>query len=182
LALSLRTSRLRGEFFASIVHRPGAKYAKKTRIEKSRKIKFSRPDPKSIYNTSMSGRPVSEQIAQQTRLPRPLVLVLEHIDPIALGVALGLVSGAWVFLMTVTLVIRGGEDVGVNLSLLSQYFFDYSVTMPGAFLGLLYGAVAGFIAGYVFARMRNLLVHSYVRYIRRRAEQELLDDLLDRMI
>ena len=45
----------------------------------------------------MSGRPVSEQIAQQTRLPRPLVLVLEHIDPIALGVALGLVSGAWVF-------------------------------------------------------------------------------------
>ena len=62
----------------------------------------------------MSGRPVSEQIAQQTRLPRPLVLVLEHIDPIALGVALGLVSGAWVFLTTVTLVIRGGEDVGVK--------------------------------------------------------------------
>jgi len=129
----------------------------------------------------MSHRSVADQIAQQTGVPRPLVLVLEHIDPIALGVALGLVSGAWVFLPTVTLVIRGGENVGVNLSLLSQYFFGYSVTMPGAVLGFLQGAVAGFVAGYVFALMRNMLVHAYVKYIRRRAEQELLSDLLDRM-
>jgi hypothetical protein len=53
--------------------------------------------------------------------------------------------------------------------------------MPGAVLGFLQGAVVGFVTGYVFALMRNLLVHSYVRYIRRRAEQELLSDLLDRM-
>jgi hypothetical protein len=129
----------------------------------------------------MSDKHAADQMVRQTGLPRPLVLVLEHIDPIALGVALGLVSGAWVFLMTVALVIRGGENVGANLSLLSQFFFGYSVTMPGAVVGFLHGAVIGFVAGYVFALMRNLLVHSYVRYIRRRAEQELLSDLLDRM-
>ena len=120
-------------------------------------------------------------MVQRTGLPKPFVLVLAHLDPIALGAALGTVTGAWIFLMTVTLVMRGGENVGRNLSLLSQYFIGYRVTAQGAFIGFFYGALVGFIIGHAFALLRNFFVHSYVRYIRRRAEQEMLNDLLDRM-
>ena len=126
-------------------------------------------------------RPTADQAAQQTGLPARVVVVLAHLDPVALGVALGSVAGAWVFVMTMTLVIRGGENVGANLSLLSQYFIGYSATAPGAVIGLVYAALLGFAIGYAFALTRNLLVDAYLRYVRRRTEHEMLNDLLDRM-
>jgi len=131
--------------------------------------------------SGMIQRPTADQAAQQTGLPARVVVVLAHLDPVALGVALGSVAGAWVFVMTMTLVIRGGENVGANLSLLSQYFIGYSVTAPGAVIGLVYAALLAFAIGYAFALTRNLLVDSYLRYIRRRTEHEMLNDLLDRM-
>ncbi len=125
--------------------------------------------------------PAAEEIARRTRLPRPVVLILAHLDPLALGIALGFVMGAAMFAATIILALRGGDVVGPNLSLLSQYFIGYTVTAGGSLVGFVYAALIGFIIGYAFAFTRNFLVHSYLRYIRRRAEQRELSDLLDRL-
>ena len=138
-----------------------------------------------IYNGEMdeaSGKtPEVAEAARQTGLPASVVLVLAHLDPRAFGVALGLVTGLWLWVATLILVTRGGEVVGPNLVLLSQYFAGYRVTLVGSFIGFFYASVVGFILGYAFAWTRNFLIHFYLIYVRRRAEQEVLSDLLDRM-
>src|SRR6266545_3350769 len=132
-------------------------------------------------DAASSKTPEVAEAARKTGLPPAVVLVLAHLDPRAFGVALGLVMGLFLWVGTVILVIRGGEIVGPNLVLLSQYFVGYRVSLGGSFIGFFYASVVGFILGYAFAWARNFLVHSYVIYVRRRAEQEVLSDLLDRM-
>jgi hypothetical protein len=107
---------------------------------------------------------------------------LAQLDPRALGIASGLMCGLWLWLATILLLIRGGDNVGRNLSLISQYFVGFSVTPAGSVLGFLYGALVGFVIGYSFARLRNLMVHSYLQVLRRRAERAELADLLDRIM
>ena len=83
------------------------------------------------------------------------------------------------FLVTLVLVLRGGDVVGPNLGLLEQYFFGYSVTLPGSLLGLAYGFLGGFIAGWSFALLRNAAVFFYMAFLHRRAERQLLRQLLE---
>ena len=101
------------------------------------------------------------------------------LDRFALGLATGIVSGMLLFLATLVLVLRGGDVVGPNLSLLEQYFIGYSVTMPGSVLGLAYGFVSGFVAGWSFAFLRNALLFAYAVLIQRRAERLLLRNFLE---
>lgn len=67
----------------------------------------------------------------------------------------GLAGGAGMFVATVFLVVRGGEAVGPHLGLLNNYFPGYTVTWPGAFLGLLYGAFVGACTGWILAWVYN---------------------------
>jgi hypothetical protein len=123
-----------------------------------------------------------EKAARETGLPPRVVLVLARLDPRALGVAAGTVCGLWLALATIILLVRGGVDIGRNLSLLSQYFIGFRVTPAGSVAAFLYGFLVGFLAGYGFARLRNCMLHSYLLYIRRRAERVALADLLDRVM
>jgi hypothetical protein len=66
--------------------------------------------------------------------------------------------------------------------LLSQYFIGFRVTPAGSVAALLYGFLMAFLLGYGFARLRNFMLHSYLLYIRRRAERVALTDLLDRLM
>lgn len=120
----------------------------------------------------------AEEVAKETHLPRPVVVTFAHLDPVALGVALGIVLGSWLCVATMILVIRGGEVVGPNLRLIANYFIGYSVTWSGAIIGFLYGGVFGFLFGYLFAALRNFVMHLYLVLIRRRAEKEAIGDLL----
>jgi hypothetical protein len=79
-------------------------------------------------------------------------------DPIALGAALGTVMGLGVFIATAVLLLRGGDSVGPNLSLLANYFLGYAVSWPGAFLGLLEAGIGGLALGWVLAHMINALI------------------------
>ncbi|HET6268125.1 MAG TPA: hypothetical protein VFG11_10445, partial [Acidobacteriota bacterium] len=92
--------------------------------------------------------------------------------------AAGTVLGIGIFLATIILVIRGGAVVGPNLALLAQYFVGYTVTWGGAFLGLAYGFVVGFLAGYSFATIRNGIVRSYLFLLRRRQEEDQISNEL----
>ena len=124
----------------------------------------------------------ADEITGRSSLPARAVLVLAHLDARALGVACGLVCGLWLWIATMALVVRGGPNVGQNLSLLSQYLIGFRVTPSGAVLAFFYGAVFGFVAGYLFARLRNFMVHTYMLYLRRRAERMAMSDLLDRLM
>src|SRR5262249_19292330 len=50
------------------------------------------------------------------------------LDAVALGTAVGSLLGGTICATTVVLLLKGGYDVGRNLSLLAQFFPGYSVT------------------------------------------------------
>ncbi|MDO9117011.1 MAG: hypothetical protein Q7U39_03575 [Nitrospira sp.] len=83
---------------------------------------------------------------------------LARIKADALAVVCGLIGGAGLFTMTVWLVIKDGVQAGQHLQLLSNYFVGYSVSWPGAFVGLLYGAITGGAIGWLVGRIYNAVV------------------------
>jgi protoporphyrinogen oxidase len=100
------------------------------------------------------------------------------LDRVAFGLSLGVAAGMLLFLATLILAIEGGEVMGPNLGLLSQYFPGYSVTPAGSLLGLVYGFTSAFIGGWLFAFLRNAAVFVYMAIAYRRAERQLLRQLV----
>ena len=98
-----------------------------------------------------------------------IIEAFAKLDRTALGLAVGSVLGLGVFVATIFLILRGGEVVGPNLALLGQFFYGYTVTVPGAFIGLVYGFVAGFILGWLIGFLRNSLVSAYLLSLKTRA-------------
>jgi hypothetical protein len=75
-------------------------------------------------------------------------------------------------------VITGGS-VSVYLKLLNQYFFGYTVTVKGAFIGLAYGFSWGFLLGWLIAYLRNFFIAYYIYRIKRKVEMLTFRDFLD---
>jgi hypothetical protein len=107
-----------------------------------------------------------------------LAQAFPKLDRLSFGFSLGTASGLILFLATFILVLKGGDVVGPNLQLLSQYFPGYSVTLLGSALGLAYGFGTGFVGGWGFAFLRNTAVFLYMAAVHRRAERELLREIL----
>ncbi len=99
------------------------------------------------------------------------------LDRKAMGLSAGITAGLALFVATLFLVLKGGASVGTHLSLLSQYFPGYDVTLSGSFLGLAYGLLCGFIGGWLFAFLRNMFVFLYFACARRSAEREIIQNL-----
>ncbi len=78
----------------------------------------------------------------------------------AFGLVLGLLSGLILFTATNWLVIKGGDQVGPHLSLLSQYFIGYSVSFLGSLVGFAYafaiGAASGTLIGWIYNKIVEL--------------------------
>lgn len=76
-----------------------------------------------------------------------------------MAVTFGVAGAVGLFLATAWLIIQGptggAEEVGPTLSLLGNYFPGYSVTWPGAFIGMFYGALTGAVAGFILALLYN---------------------------
>jgi len=101
-----------------------------------------------------------------------------HFDPVALGTAVGVVTGVGLFLATAILLLKGGDRIGPSLSLLSVYFLGYQVSWSGALLGWLEASIVGFALGYLMARSINLLVSAYETSVRRKLEMmQVMDPL-----
>ena len=96
----------------------------------------------------------------------------------AFGMAIGTATGLVVFAMTVVCVLRP-PDPAFDLGLLSNYFAGYTVSWPGAFLGLGWGFVSGFVAGWFLAFCRNLMIAISTFLIRTRAQLAQSRDFLD---
>jgi len=112
-------------------------------------------------------------------VPEPLTqLALEDLlrqafaryDPVALGVATGIVAALGLFVATGLLILRGGDPLGPTLSLLGHFFLGYQVSWGGAFLGAIEAGFSGYLLGFLIAKMINVLVGTYEVSIRRRLE------------
>jgi len=105
--------------------------------------------------------------------------VFAKLDPLALGVAIGVVSGLCLMLATAMLLVRGGKHVGQTLGLLSNYLPGFEVTWTGAGLGGLEAAVIGFMLGYLGGWLRNQAFHVYAVFLQWRSESDARRHLLD---
>ena len=105
---------------------------------------------------------------------------LGPVHKVALGVAVGVVSGLAVFALTVFHVMLKPIDA-LDIGLLSQYLTGYSVSWTGAFIGLFWGFLIGFVAGWFVAFVRNLVIAIRVILIRGRADLAQSRDFLDKI-
>ncbi|MCL4523061.1 MAG: hypothetical protein M1453_09155 [Acidobacteria bacterium] len=72
-----------------------------------------------------------------------------------MGIVLGTLLGLGLFLATNFLVLKGGENVGQHLILLSQFFPGYSVTFLGSLVGFAYAFAVGMVIGSVLGAVYN---------------------------
>ena len=96
----------------------------------------------------------------------------------ALGIATGLTVGLVVFVVTAFHVMTR-PATAPPIDLLAQYFHGYEVSWPGAFIGLWWGAVVGFITGWFVAFVRNLALATWIFVVRTKAELAQKRDFLD---
>lgn len=89
---------------------------------------------------------------------RQIEAAIRRLNERAWGIALGLVLGGGLLLATLTLLIKGGQNVGAHLNLLGNYLPGYRVTVPGSFVGFIYGFVIGYGLGRVVGSVYNRLV------------------------
>jgi hypothetical protein len=111
-------------------------------------------------------------------LPRAASLLFAPIDKRAFGVAIGLVTGLVIFVLTaIDLTFHSSPWEG--LSLLNQYFAGYTVTWKGAFIGFVWGFAVGFCAGWFLAFIRNFVLAVSLFILQTRAELDETRDFLD---
>jgi hypothetical protein len=96
-----------------------------------------------------------------------------------MGVAWGVVCGGLLALATLVLVLRGPDQL--NLDLLNQFLWGYRVSVGGIFIGLIWGAGVGFALGYGFALAHNTAVWIWLTVVRSKAEMEQYSDFLDHL-
>ncbi len=87
-----------------------------------------------------------------------LEVAIRRLNERAWGITLGSLLGGGLFIATIVLVIKGGQNVGAHLSLLSNYFPGYRVTVLGSFIGFVYGFVIGYGVGRIVGTVYNRLV------------------------
>jgi hypothetical protein len=92
---------------------------------------------------------------EEARLVRHAVL---RLNAKVWGLALGLLCGLGLLVLTLILVLKGGERVGPHLGLLAVYLPGYQVTVRGAFLGFVYLFVIGYALGRLIGALYNRLV------------------------
>lgn len=108
-----------------------------------------------------------------------IVQSLAKLDGRALGIAIGLLTGFGIFAATNFLVLKGGEVIGTNLGLLSQFFIGYDVDFRGSLIGLVYGVIVGFVIGWLIAAIRNFVFTIYIHMFKLRGSISAVNDYID---
>ncbi len=127
-----------------------------------------------VGDSLVSGKSGPEEISP------PLLFAFAPLDKAALGLACAMVCGLLMFLATAFLIVTHHRGpLGPNLSLLGQFFLGYSVSWKGALIGLVWGGLLGYVAGWLFAFIRNFALALYLFMIKTRAEADQYRDFLD---
>jgi hypothetical protein len=72
-------------------------------------------------------------------------------------------------------LLRGGENVGANLSLLGNYLAGFEMSWAGAFYGLVEVSAYGFGFGWLLAKLINFVIAAEEQRIVRQAEERAVD-------
>lgn len=112
------------------------------------------------------------------RLRRDVILAFLPLHKRVLGTAVGTATGLLVMAVTAfhLLVLRGDPS---GIGLLSEYFYGYTVTWPGLFVGGFWGFFTGFVAGWFAAFCRNFVMAASVFLGRTREELRRTSDFLE---
>jgi hypothetical protein len=132
------------------------------------------PDKRRVVFAGAATEPREEDLD----LVNVLRAAFARLDPVALGLAVGIVCGFGLFFSTAVLLLKGGDIVGPKLALLQHYLIGYRVTWTGALVGLIEAAVVGYAIGCVCAWFHNTLINGYIFLIRRIAEAKVRRDIL----
>jgi len=120
-----------------------------------------------------------EEIREDPALERLFTRAFARMDKLGLATALGSISGFIIFLATICLVMRGDKVTAPTLHLLNQYFFGYTVSVKGAFIGMAYTFAWAFLFGWLFAYLRNFLLAFHIYRLKRKVELMNFKDFLD---
>ena len=146
------------------------------------------PSPASVRPLRTSGgaapahrsTPGGSSLGNVAELPSELALAFAPLHKAAFGLAIGTALGLTVLAITIINLLRANNaDAAMPLSLLGQYFYGYTVSWLGAFIGFAWGMVAGFVAGWFFAFCRNFVLAASMFVIKTRAELSATRDFLD---
>lgn len=147
-------------------------------------VRSTLPRPEVIVRTmptdpphQRSSPPTSEAVPSSD-LPAATLLAFAPLHKRVFGTACGVAVALVVFAATLSNLLRG-PDSQFPLYLLSEYFFGYSVSWGGLFIGAAWGYVVGFVGGWFLAFCRNLAVAISIFAIRTRAELAQTRDFLD---
>ena len=128
----------------------------------------------SAYMAERTGVPIAGALSPS------LGLAFAPVHKVALGLALGSVCGAAVFALTVFHVVLQPHPAP-QIGLLSQYFQGYEVSWRGAFIGLFWGVVVGFVTGWFVAFVRNFVIAVRVFMLRTTAELAQMKEFFDHL-
>jgi hypothetical protein len=106
-------------------------------------------------------------------------LLFQRAHKSALGLAFGVIAGVGIFALTALHLAFHVEDRGLPLYLLGQYFEGYAVTWPGAFIGLAWGLVVGFIGGWLLGFIHNFTVGVWMLIVRTKRDLRQTGNFLD---
>lgn len=118
--------------------------------------------------------PVSEKI-----IDKLLSRSFARIDKFAFATACGTLAGLLLFIATLWLAIKGGENMGQHIQLVRQYFAGYSVSVKGAFVAFPYAFFCGFIFGWVTAYLRSIILALTLYSIKKKNEMVTIKDIID---
>jgi protoporphyrinogen oxidase len=102
-----------------------------------------------------------------------------RMDKLAFASAVGTAFGLLFFAATIWAIIKSTHGQASYLLLLSQYFIGYTVSLKGAFIACAYGLSWGFLLGWLFAYLRNLMLAFYIYRLRKATELLTVQDFLD---
>ena len=135
-----------------------------------------------LWNVNVDQEYHEEEITETSEELIPdetIIRAFAKMDKLAFASALGAVNGLCIFIATLWLVIKGGDVIGANLQLLSQYFEGYTVSVKGACVGFGYCFSGGFLFGWLFAYLRNVSLAFYIYRVKKETERLSFGDFLD---
>lgn len=123
-------------------------------------------------------KPTTTSVDPEQELEPELALAFAPLHKRCLGLAIGAALSVLIFAATAIHLVNQPDDP-YPLVLLQQYFVGYSVSWAGAGIGALWAFWLGFVLGWTFAFIRNLVLAATVVVFRARAELEQTRGFLD---
>ena len=136
---------------------------------------------KSYHETKEGGDRLTPQPLERDEAATLIDDLLKKLDPIALGIACAMLAGAGLALATAILLLKGGEEIGPTLGLLSHFLPHYAPTWSGLIWGSFEAAGLAFLGGACFASLRNRLMLTYARRVQKRMNKRESQQLLEKV-